>query len=67
MGPFLQGETQALVSGVRSEPQGLILAGSLRVSVGQHQQEGHTEFIYMKFTRVGQHGNWCLLPWLLLV
>lgn len=59
MGPFLQGKT--LVSGVKSEPQGLILVGSLTTSVGQHQQEGQTEFTYTKFARVGQHGRWCLL------
>ena len=66
MGPFLQGKTQALVGGVKSAPQGLVLVGSLTTSVGQHQQEGQTEFTYAKFTRVGQRGNQCLLPWLLL-
>lgn len=66
MGPFLQDKTQALVSGVKSEPQGLILVESLTVLVGQHQREGQTKFTYTEFTWVAQHRNQSLLPWLLL-
>jgi len=66
MRPFLQGKIQASVGGVKTELQGLVPGGTLTVSVGQHQRGQQTEFTCPKFTRVGQCGNWCLLPWLLL-
>lgn len=54
MEPFLQGKTQAFVSGRKNGPQGIILVGSLTASVSQHQREGQTEFTWTRFARVGQ-------------